>query len=142
MSNLPSPFGRDDREEERSPEETPRDLDAGRHERHRTDAPWIGGVVLLLMGFVFLLQNLGVSFVVLENWWALFILIPAVSALSRAWGSYRRTGRLDQAVIGSAIGGLAILMVALTFLIDLEWDLIWPTFLILAGIGALISALR
>jgi hypothetical protein len=40
---------------------------------------WIGGAVLIGLGIIFLLQNfMNIS---LANWWALFIMIPAIGAL-------------------------------------------------------------
>jgi hypothetical protein len=48
---------------------------------------WAFGVVLVLIGLVFLFQNLtGYNLV---NWWALFILIPAFGFLEASWISYR-----------------------------------------------------
>jgi uncharacterized membrane protein len=45
---------------------------------------WIGGAILILLGGVFLLQNLNIPF--LANWWALFILLPAFRGFSRRLG--------------------------------------------------------
>jgi hypothetical protein len=39
-------------------------------------ASWIGGLALLLLGGLFLLQNLG-GFAFMGNWWTIFIFIPA-----------------------------------------------------------------
>jgi len=39
------------------------------------------------------------------------------------------------------MGGLAMLTVTAIFLMDLEWSRIWPVFLILVGIGALLPSL-
>mgnify|MGYP001316381740 CR=1 FL=1 len=47
---------------------------------------WIGGAILIFIGTVFLLKNFGFPFP--ENWWAVFILIPAVAAFAGA-GSTR-----------------------------------------------------
>jgi len=101
---------------------------------------WIGGAVLIALGIVFLLQNVGLDVPFLRNWWALFILFPAVSSLTRAWQVYRSNGqRFTGPVSGSLTGGLALMLVAATFLFGLSWSLIWPIFLILVGLGALIK---
>jgi hypothetical protein len=114
---------------------------ARRQERAaRYGGAWIGGVVLILLGVVFLLQNTGTRLP--ENWWAFFILIPAGGAFTAAWNSYQRAGgQLDAAARGSLIGGLVLTMVAVTFLLNLNWGILWPVLLIIAGVGALLNAL-
>ena len=76
----------------------------------------------------------------LGNWWALFILIPASGALAAAWAAWR-AGMHPAAVSGPLVGGLAMLTVAAIFLLELQWSRVWPVFLILAGIGALLPSL-
>ena len=45
---------------------------------------WIGGVILVFLGVLFLLQNIG--WLARDgNWWAVFILIPAFVLLSTAY---------------------------------------------------------
>ena len=51
--------------------------------RPATHTNWIWAVVLIVLGLVFLVQNL--TGFTLDNWWALFILIPAVAAFANAW---------------------------------------------------------
>ncbi len=102
-------------------------------------AGWIGGVILILIGVVFLLQNLtGLS---LENWWALFILIPAVGAFANAWNNYRSNERLTSAGRGSLIGGFVLTFIAAVFLFNLDFGNLWPVFIILAGLAILSNAL-
>lgn len=97
----------------------------------------MGGVVLILVGVVFLLQQTaGIN---LQNWWALFILIPAVMALGAAWNMYRADGRLSPRVLGTAAGSLFPLLIAAIFLFGLDWGSVWPVFLIVAGIGGLLG---
>lgn len=98
--------------------------------------PWIG-IVLILLGFLFLAQQFGnFSF---ENWWALFILIPVFSAFGSAFGIWRKVGRFNFAVWSTFYGGLFPLLVALMFLFDLDWGDYWPLFVILGGIGMFVS---
>jgi len=105
----------------------------------RGNAAWIGGAVLILIGVIFLLQNLsGIGF---GNWWALFILIPALGSLATAWRIYQTNGRLTAAARGPLIGGVILLMITATFLFNLDWGKVWPLFLIIAGLGALAAAL-
>ena len=100
---------------------------------------WLVGVVLIAVGVVVLLINLDVIQAAF-NWWALFILIPALAAFVSAWNAYREDGRLSRRSRGSAMGGLFILTVALIFLLDLNWGDMWPVFIILAGLAALLTS--
>jgi hypothetical protein len=112
------------------------------HGRSSFSGSWIGGAALIALGIIFLLQNAGLDIPFLRNWWALFILFPAVSSLTRAWQAYQSNGqRFTGPVSGSLTGGLALMLVAATFLFGLSWSLIWPIFLILAGLGALIKGI-
>lgn len=103
----------------------------------RTGQLWFA-VVLIGLGVIFLVQNY--TGAELGNWWALFILIPATGALAAAWAAWR-SGMHPAAVSGPLVGGLAMLTVAAIFLLELQWSRVWPVFLILAGIGALVPSL-
>ena len=99
---------------------------------------WIMGAVLIIVGGLFLLGNfLPGSFV--TNWWAAFILIPALYSLNRARRSYKRNGRLTPGGRSSLIGGLLISTVALIFLLDLDWGVVWPVFIIIIGLSILLQ---
>ena len=98
---------------------------------------WVAGIVLISIGAIFLFTNL-FDFT-LHNWWALFILIPAVSSFANAWRNYKENGRLDKSGRGSLTGGFILTLVASAFLFNLDWGIIWPIFLIVGGIGALLG---
>ena len=98
---------------------------------------WMAGVVLIAIGLIFLATNV-VGFE-LNNWWALFILIPAVSNFSSAYENYKQNGRLEKSGRGSITGGLILSLIACTFLFSWDWAVIWPLFLIIGGIGALLG---
>jgi len=106
----------------------------------RRNPAWLGGAVLIILGIVFLVRNLtGFS---INNWWAIFILIPAVGSLATAWRIYQSNGgRFTPAARGPLIGGLILLTVASVFLFDLDWGAIWPVFLIIIGVGTLFTSL-
>lgn len=99
---------------------------------------WLGGVVLIAVGLFFLLSNV-FSVNLSGNWWAVFILIPAVYNLQRAWHAYQRDGHLSDKASSSLIGGLLIGAVAFIFLFGLSFGDWWPLFLIIVGLGALLK---
>ena len=110
------------------------------HRDSGSGGAWLGGFVLIALGAIFLLQNL--TSWQLNNWWALFILIPAISSLANAWRAYRAKGRLDSGASGALTAGVIMLLVALVFLLNLSWGAIWPVFLIVIGVGALLGGMR
>jgi hypothetical protein len=96
----------------------------------------ISGIILISLGMIFLLQNFG--FFYISNWWALFILLGTAGAWGSAWHIYQNNGqRITAAVTGPFIGGLFPLVVALIFLFNLDWGVVWPVFLIIAGVSVL-----
>lgn len=108
------------------------------HKREESDN-WLGGVILITVGGVFLLTTvLGYS---LQNWWALFILIPGLSKLVHATQTYRRDGRFSHRARHNFTWGLILTLVAFTFFFSWSWSAIWPVFLIIFGVGALLSGL-
>jgi hypothetical protein len=101
---------------------------------------WVVGAVLIALGVLFLLQNQGL--VNTENWWALFILIPAFGALSASWRIYQTSeNRITAAVAGSLIVGLILLAVSAIFFFGLNWTLLGPALLILAGIALVVTVI-
>ncbi len=104
--------------------------------RRRGGIGW--GLVLIVIGAIFLLQNIG-ALSQHFNWWAVFILVPALSALSGAWFAFERSRRFDAAVRSALGGGLIILTVALMFMFSLDWGLWWPLMLIVPGFTIFIN---
>lgn len=104
----------------------------------RENAPWVGGLVLITIGAIFLLQNTG--FLYLQNWWALFILIPAIGSFSTAYALYRSNEhRLTSAVRGSLFGGVVFSMLAFAFLFGVNFSIFLPLLLIVIGVGLLLN---
>jgi hypothetical protein len=129
-ASTPPPVYRDWREQRRAERWARREA---RWQRHAgRPYSWIGGAILILLGVVFLLQNMGIPFLV--NWWALFILIPAFWAFVTAWDSYRGNGRLTRGGAGSLTGGILLTILALIFLSNLNLGLFWPVLLIVGGL--------
>ena len=107
---------------------------------HRSSGALIPGIVLIGLGVIFMLQN--TTNFRLHNWWALFILIPAFSALAAAYRMYKENNRLNTAARGSLISGLILSLVAAVFLFGLSWSILWPLVLVLVGLGILLGNLR
>jgi hypothetical protein len=106
----------------------------------RLGGPWVAGVILIVLGILILLQNLNLF--TLHNWWALFILIPAAGAFGAAWKTYQDVGgRLTAGARGSLVAGLILTMVSAVFLFNLEWSILGPVLIILAGLGLLLNTL-
>jgi hypothetical protein len=56
----------------------------------RSGGAWIGGVVLIALGAMILLQDqVGLA---LGRWWALLLLVPAAGAFASAWRGYQNAG--------------------------------------------------
>jgi hypothetical protein len=111
-----------------------------RRMRHSA-APWAGGIVLIMIGSILLLQNMNFAIPYLKNWWALFILIPAAGSLANAYSAYRYTGRLDDRARGSLIGGFFLTVLAFALMFDISSALIWPMILILGGLSLLVKTM-
>ena len=112
----------------------------GWHHRHwRGRSPWVPGLILILIGAFFLFRNF--TGFPLENWWALFILIPAVGNFSGAYESFRESGSLNRYARSQLFWGLFFVLLSGSFLLALDFGLIWPAFLILGGLALLLGAL-
>jgi hypothetical protein len=102
-------------------------------ERDRSPRSIFFPLALIAVGVIFFLQQ--VSDFRLENWWALFILIPAISSFAAAFRLWQRNGYFSFSVYTTFYGGLFPLLVAIIFLLDLDWGDYWPLFVILGGIS-------
>lgn len=108
--------------------------------RSRGREPWMVGVILIFIGVIFLMQNFGGYYV--NNWWALFILIPAFGSFSRAWQMMQSSdGQLTSSARSALIGGLVLTSVAAILLFNLDWIIFGPILLIVVGLAMLINAI-
>lgn len=95
------------------------------------------GLLLVVIGFLFLMEQIGnFSF---QNWWALFILIPAFGSFSTAWYAFRRNSRVNEGVRAGLGGGLIIFTVAVMFLFNLDWRVWWPLMILVPGLVVLFN---
>ena len=101
----------------------------------RSSGSWMPGLVLIVLGAAFLAQSyVGTA---LQNWWALFLLIPAFAALGAAYEDLRAGDQ--EAATGPLIGGLAFLALTVALLLDLPIGQLWPVALIVVGIALLVG---
>lgn len=119
----------------------PYQLDSREYRRRaKQQYGWVGGAVLIAVGGLLLLQNMGVG-MGLQNWWALFLFIPAAVSGLAAYNTYRDKGYLDRAAWSALSGALIPLAIGLFFLFGLNWGVFWPLILIVVGITALINGM-
>ena len=103
---------------------------------------WVAGLILVALGGAFLLQNMGALSITIHNWWALFILIPALGSFDTALRAYRNGGnRLNATAHGALLAGAFMTVITLAFLFELDWTYFGPMLIILVGIGVLINSL-
>ncbi len=108
----------------------------------RGGGEWVIGAILLVIGVLLFAQNMG-GFT-LNNWWALFILIPALASFAGAWRIFNSSGGSAFAALGPFLVGLLLLGVTATFLFNLNWNfvdwgIIGPVILILLGVVTLLG---
>jgi hypothetical protein len=91
-------------------------------------------VALMLLGLTFVLQSMrGPNS--LENWWSIFILLPALACVATAWIAYAQSGyRFTLLARGALSIGTILLTVALMFLFDVNWAIGWPLMLIVPSL--------
>jgi hypothetical protein len=105
----------------------------------KPEARIAGALALIGMGVVFLLQQN--NLLQLDNWWALFILVPGGISLVYGLVAYRG-GKRDHQTRGSITAGTLMMVIGLIFVLELDWGRIWPVFLIIPGVFMLLGLNR
>jgi hypothetical protein len=101
---------------------------------------WIWGILLILLAAIMLMQNLKIYS--LNNWWALFILIPALGSFATAWRVAREaSGRFTMLARSALIVGLILVLVTAMFLFSMNWTILGPVLLALAGLGLIVNVM-
>jgi hypothetical protein len=105
-------------------------------------AAWFGGVVLIIVGLAFIIENLNLPFIKNGNWWAVFLLIPIVAILDDIYRIYTTTPEGKAGAIASKMVGLLVIAAAMIiFLFGVQLGIYWPVLLIAVGLALLIAAL-
>ncbi len=104
---------------------------------------WIG-LILLIVGGILLMNSLGISIHVPFNWWAIFILIPAVHALRRGMAMLNEARIQGQPLThygrSHLVLGAILLIVTFILMFNLNWGLLWPALLIAGGVSLLYAS--
>jgi len=112
--------------------------DSGRH----GPGAFIAAAILVGVGILFLLQNLG--YAIPTNLWSLLLLIPAAFSLAGLWRKYQANGgRFGPGMGGSLVTALILIGLTVVFLfdVDINWGLFWPVLLIVIGVVVLLQSL-
>jgi len=107
--------------------------------RRRTRFPFFG-IVLVVLGIVFFLQQTG-NLTEHFNWWALFILIPAVSSLTGMYYAIRNSGTFNQTARSAAGTAVVFFTLSFMFLFNLDWAIYWPLMVLAVGFSILIGSI-
>jgi len=106
---------------------------------------WIG--LAFIAGGVMVLLNQSGLLSLEMNWWAFFIVIPAIGSFSNAYKRYRATNNpFDMGVMLPALIGL--FMIGLMFNLlsgngwNFNWNLFWPLMFIMIGLGMIFGRSR
>ena len=100
------------------------------------------GIVFIVLGVVFFLNNYGIIDLGLR-WWALFFLIPIGFMLNDIVTQYRKGGgALTSSIRGSLTGLIMLVTIMVIFLFRMHWAVMWPVFIILGGLAILLNAGR
>lgn len=111
-------------------------------EAKRGRAAWFGGVVLIIVGLAFIVQNVNLPFIKSGNWWAVFILIPIVAILDDIYRIYSTTPEGKIGAIASKLVALLVFGAFLViFLFGIQMGIYWPVLLIAVGLAMLVAAL-
>jgi hypothetical protein len=115
-------------------------LEERRQRRHeRRGGEWMWGILLILLAGILFLQNMKIYIV--NNWWALFILLPALGSFATAWRVSREAGRFNARARSALIICVVLVLVAAMFLFSLNWTILGPVLLALAGIGLIVNGM-
>jgi hypothetical protein len=135
---------------EQSPINQPEPLDRRETHRQRREerladpsrgGSWVAGIVLIVLGSMFLMRNIGNFDIPFQNWWALFILIPAVGSFENAIRLYRASGDQFEARARSALLlGLFLTFITVMFLFNISWTFVGPILIILVGLTIIFNS--
>jgi hypothetical protein len=90
------------------------------------------GIVIIILGGALFLENLGIIYFDLANFWPVFILIAAYGFFQSWYQNREQVGQLFVAVI-LGIYGIFFQYNELTYWVTIEY--LWPVFILAPGVG-------
>ena len=99
---------------------------------------WSWGIILIILGVAFLLNNMGYHFVRLDNWWALFILAPGLSMIASSFRYYREKNKFSRRARTRGFIGLLLSAFAVSLFFSISMTYIGPALLVVFGIYLLL----
>ena len=100
---------------------------------------WSWGVVLILLGAIFLLNNMGYDFLQVHNWWAIFILAPGLSMIANSLKYFRAKNRFSRGARTRGLLGVILSAFAVSLLFGIDLALLGPFLLVGFGIYLLLK---
>jgi hypothetical protein len=100
---------------------------------------WSWGVVLILLGGIFLLNNMGYHILSIKNWWAIFLLAPGLSMLANSFKYFRARNRFSRGARTRGLLGLILTGFAVSLLFGIDMVVIGPALLIGFGLYLLLK---
>lgn len=100
----------------------------------------IWGLIFIIGGIILFTQQLG-WLGPRYNWWALFILVPALASFGGAFTAFQETGKFNAGVRGGIGGGIVLLTLSFMFLIGLDWAKWWPLMVLAGGLSIFLEGL-
>jgi hypothetical protein len=105
--------------------------------RHYTNrVTW--GVALILLGGLFLLDTFNLAPIHFYNWWAIFIMVPGINFLITATQRYQQEREFTESVRRSGFRGILLVLIALTFFLNIDWGIMFSLLLIGGGLYLLL----
>jgi hypothetical protein len=105
----------------------------------KQDHSIVTGIIIIIIGVIFLFQNLYVIELG-HQWWALFFLIPISFMVSDIWRRRQNNqSKIPASARGSFTGIIVLSVLMFTFLLELDWGIIWPVFIIIGGLSLILN---
>lgn len=145
MTDHNEPVMNDPSTKEEAPQEAPSKVDIDisfdddkKARKHKPGNRAFFPILLILIGVILLIQNLGFGLKHF-NWWALFIFLPVAGALSGAWSDIRKAGRINGKALSGFGSAIVIGTVAVLLLVGANWGHWWPVILIAGGLSSVLG---